>query len=265
MRVGGKDQVVVSSDGTVDGYDPATGKQLWSFDDVGGNVSGTPFPVGPGRFLVSATPGMHNEREKEAKRSNLLLTVEPGAGGSFTPAVAWRVSALPTFANPMTHRGVAYWVNNVGGVFAFDATTGKELFTERIGQSCWAAPLGCGDRVYFFGKNGLTTVLQSGPEFKVLAQNQLWNPDVEGKDLLGEGRHGNHGGKPDTTKPEAGAGEKKDIPSKDRPASGPPRERPETGPGGKMFADPIQYGTAAVNGSLVIRSGATVYCVRDKK
>ena len=36
-------------------------------------------------------------------------------------------------------------------------------------------------------------------------------------------------------------------------------------PAGKIFADPIQYGVAVVNGNLVIRSGAVVYCIRQKK
>ncbi|MFO0823948.1 MAG: PQQ-binding-like beta-propeller repeat protein [Gemmataceae bacterium] len=205
MRIGDKDQIVISSDGSVDGYDPATGKLLWSFDDVGGNVSGTAFPVGPGRFLVSATPGMHSEREKEAKRSNFLMTVE-ATKGEFKPTVSWRVSALPNFANPVTHKDVAYWVNKTGIVTAYDVKGGKELFSERIKQTCWAAPLGVGDRVYFFGKDGFTTVLKAGAEFEVLSVNQLWDPNVTGRDRLGDGG----GGRP-TPK-----GEKKDEPGRRR-------------------------------------------------
>lgn len=29
------------------------------------------------------------------------------------------------------------------------------------------------------------------------------------------------------------------------------------------FADPVQYGVAIVNGSIVIRTGEVVYCVRS--
>ena len=39
-------------------------------------------------------------------------------------------------------------------------------------QACWATPVGIGDKVYFFGKEGLTTVLAAGPNFQVLAENQ---------------------------------------------------------------------------------------------
>ncbi len=34
--------------------------------------------------------------------------------------------------------------------------------------------------------------------------------------------------------------------------------------GDNRFADPVQYGVAIVNGSLVIRTGEVVYCVRQK-
>ena len=138
---------------------------------------------------------MHNEREKEAKRSNLLMTVELGPNGAFVPKVNWRVPTMPSYANPISHRGVAYWVNNAGIVTAFDTKSGKQFFAERIQQTCWAAPFGFGDRVYFFGKEGLTTVLKAGPEFRILAENGLWDaPASTGKP--GGDEHGGHGKKP---------------------------------------------------------------------
>jgi len=254
IKIGGKDQIVVSSDGSVDGYHPGTGELLWTFDDVGGNVSGTAFPAGPGRFLISATAGMHNEREKEAKRSNFLMSVDPLQGGDFKPVVNWRVSALPTFANPITHENVAYWLNKTGVVTAYDVTNGKEFYSERIEQTCWAAPLGVGPRVYFFGKDGRTTVLKAGPEFEVLAVNQLWEPTVAGRDQVGGSDRGRRN-----------EGDKQSEPGQGVQPANRVKERRDTGPGGLTFADPVQYGVAAVNGSLIIRTGAVVYCLRNLK
>ena len=51
MPIGTSDQIVCSSQGSVDGYDPITGKLLWSFDDVGGNNVATPFQVSAGPVL----------------------------------------------------------------------------------------------------------------------------------------------------------------------------------------------------------------------
>ena len=207
---------------------------------------------------------MHNEREKEAKRSNLLMTVELGPNGAFVPKVNWRVPTMPSYANPISHRGVAYWVNNAGIVTAFDTKSGKQFFAERIQQTCWAAPLGFGDRVYFFGKEGLTTVLKAGPEFRILAENGLWDaPASTGKP--GGDEHGGHGKKPKTpADPQAKPPQTKENPDGKSPGK-PGKDGDRTGPGSKMFADPIQYGVAVVNGNLVIRSGAVVYCIRQKK
>jgi len=74
------------------------------------------------------------------------------------------------------HQGLAYWINRAGVVFCFDAQTGEKVFAERTQQSCWATPFAVGDRIYLFGKDGLTTVLKAGREFQVLAENVTWDP-----------------------------------------------------------------------------------------
>ena len=146
------------------------------------------------------------------------------------PKVLWRTEqATPTFGSPMVHAGQAYWVNRVGAVYCYDAQSGESRFTERVKQSCWATPLGVGDRLYLFGKDGLTTVLRAGPKFEVLAENPLWDPATF---------------QPDPAKAAAESTEER------RAAAG-------------NFSGPVQYGVAAVDGSLLIRTGDTLYCVRQ--
>ena len=229
VPIGGRPQIVCSSAGSVDGYDPATGELLWSLDDVAGNTSATPLPFDGGRFLVGASPGREGgARADGAKRSNLALTIEAD-GDKYTPQVLWRTEeALSSFASPMVHAGHAYWVNRSGVVYCFDAKTGKSCFTERTKQSCWATPLGSGDRLYLFGKDGLTTVLRAGPKFEVLAENQLWDPA--------------------SVKPNPAKAAEEDTDERRRAAT--------------MFSGNVQYGVAAHDGSLVIRTGDMLYCVR---
>jgi outer membrane protein assembly factor BamB len=65
-----------------------------------------------------------------------------------------------------------------------DIETGGELFNERLGFPVWATPLGVGERVYFVGEDGMTTVIAAGAKYEVLASNTLWEPaavaEVEG-------------------------------------------------------------------------------------
>jgi outer membrane protein assembly factor BamB len=230
VTIGGKQQVVCSSAGSVDGYDPATGERLWSFDEVAGNTSSTPLPFAEGRFLVGASPGREGgDRAEGAKKSNLAMAIEV-TDGKVAPKVLWRTEqATPTFGSPVVYADQAYWINRVGAVYCFDAASGEPRFTERVKQSCWATPLGVGDRLYLFGKDGLTTVLRAGPKFEVLAENQLWNPD----DF-----------KPDPAKAAAESTEERSAAAAN-------------------FSGPVQYGVAAIDGSLLIRTGDVLYCVRQ--
>ena len=81
LPINGQPQVIVSSAGSVDGYDPLTGKLLWTFADVGGNTGTTPLPAGPNQFLIAASPGRSGENSEGAKKSNALMKVTPDGDG----------------------------------------------------------------------------------------------------------------------------------------------------------------------------------------
>lgn len=289
VSIGGAPQIVCSSAGSVDGYDPKSGKRLWTYGDVGGNTVATPLPIGEGRFLVAASPGMHNEREQAARKSNFSMRVD-FKNGEYSPTIEWKTeSAMPTFASPIVYQEHAYWINRVGVVYCFDRSTGATRYVERIKQSAWCTPIGIGDRLYVFGKDGLTTVLAAGPKFNVLAENALWEQTADSEaDASGGGHSMRHGrdtspppanGKSSETSRLEGAVAKPDKPILESSAAStspddaggrrPPmteQEREETRSRGEnRFSDPVQYGVAVVNGSLLVRSGEFVYCIRDQK
>lgn len=180
LVVDGQPQIVVSSAGSVDGYSAADGNLLWSMDDVGGNTVATPVPFGEGKFLVGAAPGRNGEDTEGSRRSNMAVQVVKTDDG-FEPKVLWRnEKATSSFGSPIVHDGKAYYVNRAGAVYCIDAETGETDYTARIEESTWATPLGVGDRVYFFGQKGATTVLATGSEHKELAVNRLWEAEADG-------------------------------------------------------------------------------------
>ncbi|MFO0978784.1 MAG: PQQ-binding-like beta-propeller repeat protein [Planctomycetaceae bacterium] len=230
LTIEGQPQVVVSSAGTIDGYDPVSGKMLWTFDKINGNTATTPLQAGPNQFLVAASPGRTGENAEGAKTSNALVKVTKD-GDAWKVEKVWMSSeATPSWASPFVHEGLAYWVNRQGVVYCIDAATGEQKYAKRTKQSCWATPIPVGDRIYFFGKEGATTVLAAGPEFKELAVNELWPAD---------------------TPPSDNGAPKVDETSADRKQAN------------AMFSGPTQYGVAAVSGSLLIRVGSHVFCIRD--
>ena len=225
--IDGVEQIVVSSAGTVDGYECATGKLLWSFADVGGNTGCTPVSIGNGKFFIAASAGRDGGNAELARKSNALMQVSK-QWDAWTATVLWKAEeATPSWASPIAHQGCAYWVNRTGVIYCFDLESGKLNYKERTKQSCWATPYGSGDRVYFFGKDGLTTVLAAGKDFRVIAENELWDPNA----LVVE----------------KAAGAKESTEERRNAAT--------------MFSGPTQYGFAIIGNKIIMRTGEKLYCI----
>jgi outer membrane protein assembly factor BamB len=220
ITVNQKPYVLISSQGSVDGYDPETGELVWRNESVGGNSSVTPLSFGDGLFLVGASIG---EAASDKPVSNLAMQIVSD-NGKLDAKEVWNADgASCTFGSPVVYDGYAYWVSKANVLFCFNAKSGVLEYKERIGSSVWATPLGLGNRVYFFGKNGETTVVASGPKFAKIATNRLWSEKT-------------------TTSSTESTSEHKAA------SNAVPR---------------IVYGVAAVPGSLLIRTGNMVYCVRE--
>jgi outer membrane protein assembly factor BamB len=227
MTFEGEAQIVCSSAGTIDGYSPTSGEQLWTYGGIGGNRICSPWNCGEGTFLVGSQTSREFPDEGLVKQSNFAMQVTR-TDGKWTPKIRWKTEAAsPGMASPIQHAEHAYWVNRSGVVFCLDAKTGEQKYSERVPQSPWATPLGIGDQVYIFGKDGLTTVLKAGPTFEILSQNQLWDPNIAA-DL-------------------SVIAQETDLKRK---------------AGAAMHTKPEIMGVAAVSGSLLIRTGKDLYCVR---
>ncbi|MCB9881555.1 MAG: PQQ-like beta-propeller repeat protein [Planctomycetes bacterium] len=174
-EIAGVPQVVVSSAGSVDGYDLTNGKLLWAYDGVGGNTLNTPHEFGEGRFLIGASPGEGRDVDPKASRSNLALAVTRTEEGRFTPRVLWSATRVTSsFSSPIAHDGLGYYVNRAGVLYALDLETGERVYEERLGTACWATPIPSKGRVTFFGKDGDSVVVRTGRTFEILATNRLW-------------------------------------------------------------------------------------------
>ena len=228
VNLDNKNQVICSSAGSIDSYAPENGSLLWSYEKVSGNTVTTPVDYGVNSIFIGASVGRDGKNATEAQKSNMVLTAEQ-TNGSWTPKKVWcPEKATSSFGSPIHAAGYVYWVNRAGVVFCHNFQTGKQCYSERLSSPCWATPFQIGDRIYFFGKNGVTDVIKTGPEFITLSTNELW------------------GSEDDTLDSKLIASET----DKERKASA------------TFFAGRIQYGITAVTGSLVIRTGDKLFCIR---
>ena len=181
VRVGGRDELVVSSEGEVNAYDPRDGSPLWT-------VRGNTFEVIPtpvvGHGLVFCSSG----------RAGPTLAIRPGGRGDVTDThVAWRAAkGSPFIPSPILVGDQLYMVNDMSSVAtSYEAKTGRLVFQGRLGrprkESFSASPVAVDGKVFFTSDSGETYVLKAGRELEILRVNRL-NAPVLASPALVEGR-----------------------------------------------------------------------------
>jgi outer membrane protein assembly factor BamB len=167
-------QLVTNASKFVRGYDPRTGKELWR---LGGSSKITaPTPIfADGVFVVAS--GRAPERP--------IFVVKPDARGDITlkdgetsnAAVVWsktgRGSYMPT---PLAYGGILYVLANNGVFDAYDITTGKEIYRQRlpyVGSGYSASPVAADGSIILSSEDGEMLVVAAGREFKHLATNSM--------------------------------------------------------------------------------------------
>ncbi len=157
----GREIALVSSGKTVEAYDTADGTSLWTIEGFDGAFIASPVPVAGGAVIGSSSKGR-------------TAAIRFGATVEEVPALAWRAEqASSYFSSPLVHRDRVYMVSKAGVAFCLRGDSGDQVWYSRLEGQCWASAIGLGDRIYFFGVDGTTTVVSGGDEFATLAKNSL--------------------------------------------------------------------------------------------
>ena len=121
------------------------------------------------------------------------VAMTPGAARGQLPATAvrWRVQKnVPYIPAPLLYQGVYYLVKTGGIVTTLDPATGTLLkegrATGALGQY-YASPVAADGRVYVANLEGKITVLKSGGQWEILAQNDL-QEEISATPALANGR-----------------------------------------------------------------------------
>lgn len=181
IRVGDRDEILVSGQQKVIAYDPSTGEEIWQVE--GNTFEAIPTPV-VGDGLIFASSG----------RGGPTLAIRPGGRGNVTDThVAWKApKGSPFVPSPIVYRGQLYMVNDMAAVAtSYEAETGEVLWQGRLGQArregFSASPVALDGKVFFTNDDGETFVLKAGPEFELLHVNRLGEKTLASPALV-EGR-----------------------------------------------------------------------------
>jgi outer membrane protein assembly factor BamB len=146
------------------GYDPRTGKEIWTVRY--GNHSTASRPLFDGRvaFINTGYP-----------KAELWAVRVDGEGDVTDTHVAWTcLRNVPNRSSPLLLDGRIYMVSDRGIASCLDAASGEQLWQERLGGNFSASVLLAGGHLYFFDEEGAATVARpSGQRFERVARNQL--------------------------------------------------------------------------------------------
>jgi outer membrane protein assembly factor BamB len=116
-------------------------------------------------------------RARRAARNNLLAIRHGGHGDLTSTNVVWSMQKfLPNCPSPLIYQGVMYLVKDGGILTALDPKTGKIFKQGRLRGALdgyYASPVGACGKVYLLSQQGKATVIKAGPDWEILASNDL--------------------------------------------------------------------------------------------
>lgn len=168
LNLGGVLQLVVSGGDYVTGHDLETGRELWR---AGG--------LNPGKgqwYRIVASPTVWGDLIFVPSRVKPFIAFRAVRQGEATQVrPVWSTDHGPDVPTPVTDGKSVYIVNDKGILWCLDAQTGKEIWgQERVRPGTYSAsPLLADGKLYVTSEDGVTTVVKAGPQFEILAENDL--------------------------------------------------------------------------------------------
>ncbi|MGE3804553.1 MAG: PQQ-binding-like beta-propeller repeat protein [Gemmataceae bacterium] len=158
--VAGREQLLLSGQNSVHSYDPASGDVLWK---VAGPADVTANTVAFDGERVFASGGY-------PQRAIQCLDGKDGKQ-------AWDKREKVYVTSMLAHDGKLFVVEDGGRAYCYDAGTGAEVWHDNLHASFSASPVQAGDYIFVPSEDGKTIVIQTKPEYKVVAANKLGEAD----------------------------------------------------------------------------------------
>ncbi len=155
----GREELVLSGNPTVAGYDPATGDELWSLACMGGELASSPAFEGGTVFAANEYARLAAiELDGEAR-----LAWEHGEG-------------LPEVSSPLAIGGLLFMANGAGVVTALDTRDGAVRWQREFDEGFYASPVLAGGLVYLLDRAGVARIFEPAGEYREVAAPALGEP-----------------------------------------------------------------------------------------
>lgn len=161
---GRKSELIIGVTGQLLGFDPASGKKLWT--------CATEIP-----WYMVPIPVFHDGVIYAiGGRPGGALAVRTGGRGDVTKThLLWTAIKGSNVSSPVYHDGHLYWMHdNQGIAFCAEAKSGKIVYEKKIDRAgqVYASPVLADGKLYYTSRTGRTYVIAAKPEFEQLAVNE---------------------------------------------------------------------------------------------
>jgi len=188
----GKTQVIVNGFKHMGGYELETGKEIWKMSG-GGDAPATTPVVAHDLIYINNAHGKYSP----------IYVVRPTATGDITLAadsirnkyIVWSVKRGGAYLQtPLIYGDYLYNLQVSGQLTCYDARTGEVKYKENLNEAFSASGIAADGKVYFSSEQGNIFVIQAGPEYKLLAKNEMndicmASPAISGNTLYFRTQH----------------------------------------------------------------------------
>jgi outer membrane protein assembly factor BamB len=156
VNTGKRWELIAIDSGTVAGFDPASGKQLWSHKGLTGEVAPSP-GYANGLVLAASDSGMMAIKIGENKLEHAWVFDEE----------------ISDTSSPLATDQIAFLATSGSVVACIDMKTGKSVWVHQFDAAFTSSPVSANGMVYATDSAGTTHVFQVAKEFKLVASNKL--------------------------------------------------------------------------------------------
>lgn len=162
-QVGDRPQLVFSGSKQVVSLDPRTGKTWWQIEGPTEQFVASPVFDGEQFYVAAGFPTHH------------VLAIRPdGAGDVSASHVAWHSRNAACYVpSPVVIGHHLLVADDRGTANCFDTRTGERIWQTRLGTHYSASLAAVAGRAWFIADDGVTKLLEPGPEPRVVHENPL--------------------------------------------------------------------------------------------
>ncbi|MDA1211197.1 MAG: PQQ-like beta-propeller repeat protein, partial [Planctomycetota bacterium] len=145
-----------SGDGGVHGFQPRTGKELWSYKASMRGINTTPLVVG--NHVICG----HSEENVNDTAMGALFAVDAAKRGNLNEnGEVWRIKEMTVGKTaPLEVNGRLYVIDDSAGLKIVDVKSGTEIASKKVGRIGRASPLYADGKIFTCDENGIFFILK---------------------------------------------------------------------------------------------------------